>query len=289
MIQDLVKKNLITPPKWLPDNTVYQCIMGSVAYGVSADTSDMDVYGICIPPKDEIFPHLKGNIIGFDQYNPFEQYQQHHIFDKNALNNKGRTYDFTIYNIVKFFKLAMENNPNIIDSLFVSRECILSSTQVGELIRENRKLFLHKGLWAKFKGYAYSQLQKMRNQTKEGNRTELIERYGYDIKNAYHLVRLLYEAEMLLIESDMDLRRHNEHLKSIRRGDFAFPEIIEWAQSKEKSLENIYIKSELPNKPQVDKIKNLLINCLETHYGSVDIVQPNKYELIVQEIRKLVN
>ena len=29
---------------------------------------------------------------------------------------------------------------------------------VGNLVREKRKLFLHKGAWPKFKGYAYSQL-----------------------------------------------------------------------------------------------------------------------------------
>jgi len=288
MIKTLTNKKLISPPKWLPDNTIYEVIMGSVAYGVSSDTSDMDVYGICIPPKEDVFPHLKGYIIGFDEENRFEQFQQHHILDKDAIGGKGRTYDFSIYNIVKFFKLAMENNPNIIDSLFVPRECVLSSTQVGELIRENRKLFLHKGLWPKFKGYAYSQLHKMKNQTKEGNRTELIEKYGYDIKNAYHLVRLLYEAEMLITECDMDLRRYNEHLKCIRRGEFQFNQIIDWAQSKEKTLEEIFLKSDLPTKPQKEKIKQLLIECLTIHYGKIDIVQPDKYKNIVEEIRRIV-
>lgn len=44
-VQLLTKKNLAHPPKWLPDNIHYEVIMGSVAYGVSSDTSDMDVYG----------------------------------------------------------------------------------------------------------------------------------------------------------------------------------------------------------------------------------------------------
>jgi len=75
----------ISPPSWLPDNLCYETMMGSVAYGVSADTSDMDVYGICLPPKDTVFPHLAGEIFGFGtQIKRFETWQEHHVaaFDK---------------------------------------------------------------------------------------------------------------------------------------------------------------------------------------------------------------
>jgi hypothetical protein len=46
IVQDLVEKKLIPGvPPWLPMNCHYLTMMGSVAYGVSSDTSDMDVYG----------------------------------------------------------------------------------------------------------------------------------------------------------------------------------------------------------------------------------------------------
>ena len=95
--------------------------------------------------------------------------EEHHVQDPDALAGHGRTYDLTIYGIVKFFNLAMENNPNIIDSLFTPVNCILHSTRVGNLVRENRRLFLHKGAWPKFKGYAYSQLHKLANKAPQGN------------------------------------------------------------------------------------------------------------------------
>lgn len=44
----------VHPPGWLCDNLCYETMMGSVAYGVSSDSSDMDVYGICVPPKDVV-------------------------------------------------------------------------------------------------------------------------------------------------------------------------------------------------------------------------------------------
>lgn len=41
--------------------------MGSIAYGVFADQSDRDIYGFCILPKEDVFPHLAGEIPGFGQ------------------------------------------------------------------------------------------------------------------------------------------------------------------------------------------------------------------------------
>jgi len=68
VVIDLEQKKLICPPKWLPANVHYLTIMGSVAYGVSADASDMDVYGFCIPPKEVVFPPIE---IGGRAVDPF--------------------------------------------------------------------------------------------------------------------------------------------------------------------------------------------------------------------------
>lgn len=269
IVQKLEKLKLVTPPKFLSDNVHYEVLMGSVAYGVSSDTSDMDVYGFCIPPKYLIFPHLVGIIDGFGRQNKkFEVWQQHHIRDDAA----RITYDVSIYSIVKFFQLCMENNPNMIDALFVPRRCVLHSTQIGEHVREHRKEFLHKGSWYKFKGYAYSQVHKMNTKVPENESTryEMVQKYGYDLKFAYHVVRLLNEVEQILTEGDLDLERNREQLKSIRRGDWSKEQIVEYFQNKEKELESLYTKSSLPHSPDEEKIKRILLECLEIHYGSID-------------------
>jgi len=180
VIKKLYDKKLLTSqPKFVTEATQYEVIMGSNAYGVSDDTSDMDIYGFCIPPKDVIFPHLGGVILGFDKnYPKFEQFQQHHVIDKSAMGGHGREYDFSIYSIVKYFSLCMDNNPNMIDSLFVPRRCILHSTAVGNMVRENRKLFLHKGSFHKFKGYSFSQLHKIKTKKPRGSRKEVVDKYG---------------------------------------------------------------------------------------------------------------
>lgn len=152
----MYKKGLISPPNWLPTNVIYEVQMGSRAYGCSAkDSSDYDIYAVCIPPKSYIFPHNSGLVYGFDKFPDFEVYQQHHI------KNEDKEYDFTVYSLTHYLRLLFDNNPNIVDSLFVPENCIRHITPVGQLLRDNRKLFLSKRAWVKFRGYASAQKHKV--------------------------------------------------------------------------------------------------------------------------------
>lgn len=290
--QHLIKQGLLkSPPQFLEASVQYEVVMGSIAYGVAEEHSDMDIYGFAIPPRDWVFPHLKGEIAGFDEAGvQFEQIQQHHMLDKSARGGRGREYDLVIYSIIKYFRLLMDNNPNIIDSLFVPRHCVLYSTAVGDMLRGRRHIFLHKGCWAKFKGYAYSQVHKMRTKVPEGGRKAIIDEFGYDVKFAYHVVRLLNEVEQILIEKDLDLARNKEQLKSIRRGEWSQQAIEEYFSDKEKQLEKIYLESTLPSKPDKEEIKKLLLECLEHHYGSLSkcIIQEEEALSAIREIESIV-
>jgi len=294
VVKSLKDKELITPPSFLATNVHYEAMTGSISYGVSSDNSDMDVIGWCIPPKYIVFPHTAGFITGFGRFDKpevFEQYQQHHIQDLSACKGKGQEYDVTIYNIVKYFMLCMECNPNMVDSLFVPSNCILHITQIGQMVREKRQIFLCKLAWHRFKGYAHSQIHKMENKNPEGKRKELVEQFGYDVKFAYHIVRLLGEIEQILTEGDLDLQRNREQLKAIRRGEWKQEEIIEYFNKREKELESVYDNSTLPHKPREAEIKELLLECLEHHYGSLDkcIVSEDKLEKALREISNIAN
>jgi len=271
------------------DNICMEVQMGSVAYGVSNNHSDIDVYGFCIPPKEDIFPHLRGEIIGFGrQKQRFNQFDPHHIKEPDS----GKEYDLAMYSIVKYFSLIMECNPNMIDSLFVPRRCVLFSNELGEMVRERRKLFLHKGAWHKFRGYAYSQLHKIGKANKSNpKRMADVETYGYDLKFAYHVVRLLLECEQIMIEHDLDITRNRELLKSIRRGEWTLEYLHEWFEQKEKSLETLYSESSLRYAPDEEAIRILLIDCLEHHFGSLDniVKRDVRIENIISEMQSLID
>lgn len=269
VIQKLIDQKLIDPPPFMSGSIQYETICGSMSYGVSSDSSDMDIMAFCIPDKGTVFPHLNGEIDGFGTKLPrFEQFQEHHI---RSLDGQTE-YDVTCYNIVKYFQLLMENNPNIVDSIYTPERCVLQETnKVGRLVRDNRDLFLHKGSWHKFKGYAYSQMRKIREKTNRQNpkRAESIEKYGYDVKFAYHVVRLINEVEMIMTEHTLDLERGREQLKSIRRGEWPLEKIEAYMLSKEAALESVYLMSTLRYSPDEQAIKELLFHCLEEHYGNL--------------------
>jgi len=289
----LKKENKIHPPEWLIKNTVYLCEMGSVAYGTANDSSDVDVYGFAIPLKELVFPHAFGYIYGFDKPNEFEQWQQHHVKDNT------KEYDFSVYGMMKFFRLVTDNNPNMIDALFVPRRCILHTTQISELIRENRNLFLHKGSWHKFKGYSFNQISKMKNKIPEpgSKRDLLVEKCGFDTKFGAHAVRLLSEIEQIMTEHtlvlDQDGRR--QQLKAIRNGEWTYNEVIKYVSDKEKQLEEVYLKCDLPYSPadNLPQIKKLLMTCLEMWYEDTSnlITDESKSEAEkkLQAIKDIVN
>jgi predicted nucleotidyltransferase len=288
IIDSLISKNLIHPPKWMPANTHFLTMMGSHAYGVASEGSDMDIYGFCIPPKDMVFPHLAGEIEGFGtQKKRFEQWTEAHIHDG------PKEYDFSVYGIVKFFRLCMENNPNMTDALFVPRRCIIHSTKVAEHVRDNRRIFLHKGSFHKFRGYAFSQMAKIKTKKHEGNaeRSADQEKFGYSTKYAYHLVRLALEAEQILVEHDLVLDNNTAILRSIRNGEWTLDDIENWFKVKEAALETLYSTSTLRSHPDEAAIKNLLLECLEMHWGTLnDAVKVERpADLILREMQSVID
>lgn len=271
LLHRLQKDELIHPPRWLPDNCQYLVYMGSTAYGANLESknSDLDCYGFAIAPLEQTFPHLAGHIPGFGtKPQGFEVWQEHHVRDRSS----GKEYDFSVYSIVKFFDLVKDNNPNMVDSLFVPDRCVLHSTKVSDLVRERRKEFLHRGSYHRFRGYAYQQLKKIEQKSNSSNpdRAADVERFGYDVKFGYHLVRLSLEAEEILTTGDLHLDQNGPLLRAIRQGEWSLDRLKEWFADKEKHLEQAFADSKLPHSADEAALKALLLQCLEHHYGSLD-------------------
>ena len=180
----------------------------------------------------------------------------------------------------------------MIDSLFTPRRCVLYSTEIGEMVRDRRKMFLHKGAWHKFKGYAYSQFHKIGKANKSNpKRVESIEKYGYDVKFAYHVVRLISEVEQIMVEHDLDITRNREQLKAIRRGEWTLDYLKTWFEEKEKALETVYAESTLQHSPDEEPIKQLLMDCLEHHYGDLSsaVARDASISQVISEMKLVID
>lgn len=93
--------------------------------------------------------------------------------------------------------------------------------------------------------------------------------HGMDTKKIYHIVRLLNEVEQIMVEHDLDITRDREQLKAIRSGEWSLEYLHEWFEAKEKALEGVYAASTLRAGPDEVAIRQLLLDCLEHHYGSL--------------------
>lgn len=267
-------------PQFVETNTQYLTIGGSYSYGTNMDLSDTDVTGFCIPPKKYIFPNV---IFGFDTIPVFEEWQKHHVIYKE------RSYDFKVFSIVKFIKLLRDGNPNMIDTLYTDRDCVLYSTPIAEMIRAKREIFLSKLCVPKFRGYAYAELKNIHNK-KTGQRKELVEKFGFDTKNAGHVVRLLLECEQILIDQHLELRRDKEFIKNVRSGNWSLEQVQEFFTSKEQYLVDLEQKSKLRDRPDDEAIRQLLVDCLEHHYGSLEnyLGKQDKYSVAVRQIEQIL-
>lgn len=114
---------------------------------------------------------------------------------------------------------------------------------------------------------------------------------GLDTKFLYHVVRLIDEAEQILAEGDLDLQRNREQLKAIRAGEMSLAEVQAWFSVKEKELEALYTSSKLQHKPDEGSIKQLLLHCLEEHYGSLEdcIVNPDAAVTALREANAVLD
>lgn len=291
IIEKLKKANLIHPPKWMDSASVaYLTITGSQAYAVNTDSSDLDLIGFCMPPREIVFPHSVGIIPEFGkQAVKFNVWQQHHVKSED-----GKTeYDFTVHNIVTYFDLCMKMNPNMVDTLFTAENCVTLRTPISDLVRENRKLFLSLAGWDKFKGYSFAQMKKIEGGANQSNpkRAEQTAKFGYDVKFGYHVVRLMLEIEQIMLEGDLDLQKHREQLKAIRRGEWTLDYLKQWRADKEAELEKVYTRSTLRQVPAEDEIRTLLLTCLEEHYGSLStIIQKDiRMDALLAEMRQVMS
>lgn len=129
--------------KTIKDNVLYVVRSGSKAYNCHTESSDDDYKGF--------FVNTYNSYIGI-----FDKIEQFELKDPDAV----------IYEISKFFKLAIVSNPNIIEVLFVDPSDVLYINPIAEEILNNRSLFLSKKIFHSMSGYAYSQMARLENHRK---------------------------------------------------------------------------------------------------------------------------
>ena len=145
----------------LRPHTQLLTIAGSRAYGIHKPDSDVDVKGVAIPPAR----YYLGFLRKFEQADKPEHLKKFmDLIPQDLLAVIASSkLEGSIYEISKFFTLASDCNPNILDIIFCRDEEVLLQTPTGKIIRDNRDLFLSAKAKHTFSGYAMAQLKRIRH------------------------------------------------------------------------------------------------------------------------------
>ena len=238
------------------DNAIVLAYRGSIAHGTfipntkPSSIDDKDILGVAIPPKEYFF--------GLHTFEQFERQQEY--------------WDILIYDFKKFIRLLTKCNPNVMQLLWTPSHHILKSTPEYELLVQNRHLFATKGLYKPFCGYAYGQLHKMENMAYKGymgeKRKALVDKYGYDCKNAQHLIRLLRQGIEFLKTGELVVERPDaSELIQIKTGQWTLDRVKSVAERLFKEMEDAHEHSTLPENPDVEAIEKLATEILINKFG----------------------
>ena len=232
---------------------------GSRSYGTHTNESDTDIQGFFVPHLDYII-----GIKNVEQVS------------LNFKTNKGNLIEGQIFSIQKIIKLLSNCNPNVLEMLWVREKDILYKNHIGDEILNNRGLFLSKKVKHTYVGYAHAQFQRMKrinvNAMNNLKRKEQRIKFGYDTKNALHLIRLLTMGYEILTEKVLHVwREDRDYLKAILEGKYNFKYIADIAEKKFELLEQTYVTSDLVNAVDYVKIqellKTILINKVKEEIG----------------------
>jgi len=149
----------------------YLLVSGSHSYGMNTATSDFDIRGFCIPPKEYFTSfHLKFEQhdakFWYDDFPWKDQLREYCGIDTAKLVSLNEDIDYVVYGLHKFIKLAVDCNPSIIEYLFVDPEEILICDKFAQKLIDNRDLFLSTKAKYSFTGYAISQLKRINTHRK---------------------------------------------------------------------------------------------------------------------------
>lgn len=246
--------------KVLPSNTILLGYMGSISQGTQIPSTnpdcidDVDMMGVSIAPESVYMGLGK-----------FEQKE-----------TKYKEFDVVVYEIKKFFSLLLKQNPNVLGLLWLQHQNYIYKSPDGQSIIDNRHLFISKEAYHSFSGYAHGQLHRMEHLACKGymgqKRKQLVEKFGYDCKNAAHLIRLLRMGIEFLTDGELRVFRQDAvELKEIKSGQWSLNKVKKEADELFVLAREAYVRSPLPPQPKYKEAEELLISILRSSLGYIDI------------------
>lgn len=176
---------LRTNPR-LKDKILFLTVGGSYAYGTNVEGSDIDIRGVAMNSIEDI---LGGTT--------FEQFQNEET-------------DTVIYSVNKFIKLVTDCNPNVIELLFCEPEQYIWVSPLGQLLLDNKHLFLSQKAYYTFGGYARAQLNRLENALCRGNYFTQAQKEEHIARSVENSIDSFGERYSAMIQGKGSIKLHTD-------------------------------------------------------------------------------
>ena len=234
----------------LMDRLIHVFVGGSELHGAKVHgTDDLDIYGVYIELPEltlglESFPHYVWSTAGDDR------------------RNGPADVDVTLYSLKKWAGLACKGNPTALHFLFAKGTL---RNPLWSIVANRKAVFLSRLCAKHFMGFANDQLGRVsgkRGRGKKGQRPELEKKFGYDVKAAMHVIRLLNECKEILGSGKITLPRpERDLLIRIRTGKFSLDKVLDMANHLFAECEEAEQKSALPDRIDRKAVSEVLTHC----------------------------
>jgi uncharacterized protein len=206
---------------------IFRCIVGSTAYGLHHEGSDVDRRGFYLPPAD-----LHWGLAGLPEQLETDQEECY-------------------WEIEKFIRLGLKANPNILECLY--SPMVETCTPVAAELIEMRNIFLSRYIHRTYNSYVLSQFKKIEQ--------DLRNQHEVRWKHVMHLIRLLLSGVAVLKNGFVPLRvdEHREQLLAIRRGEVPWGQVEEWRLRLHRELDQVLETTGLPEHPDYERANEFLI------------------------------
>jgi len=217
-------------------NVIYRCVVGSQAYGLDRDASDVDRRGIYLAPAE-----LEWSLYGVPE----------------QLENPESEECY--WELKKFMVLALKANPNILECLYTP--IVEKQTPVVDGLMAKRHIFLSKLVYQTYNGYVMSQFKKLEQDLRASGQIKW--------KHAMHLIRLLLEGVTILKDGYVPVlvSEHRETLLSIRDGRMEWGEVNSWRLALHREFEDAFRTTTLPDAPDYTEANRLLVEARRSMVG----------------------
>lgn len=247
------------------DRIIYACMVGSPSHNTYVpkddkdSIDDIDVLLVCVPPKEKVY--------GLRPWKETEQVQ----IDE---------WDIILHSIRRYTELLLKSNPNRLCTLWVRPEHQVYCSPEFKPYLDNRDLFTTKEAFHSFAGYANAQLKKMTasNAAYSGymgaKRKALVDKFGYDCKNASHLLRLVTMCKEYMETGQLNVYRTQDAqmLQDIKAGKWKLEEVTTLAETRFFEAFKAYEQSALPASVDDHKAEKLMMevlhSCWRTSYAA---------------------